>query len=63
MVSDDAITPLLSGKIYDDVIPSRAHAIANRIALWYCRVAGIRTVEAGPEKSEPMTLPAGTSAG
>jgi GT2 family glycosyltransferase len=42
---DGAITPLLSGKIFDDVVTSRAHAIANRFALAYCRIAGLATVE------------------
>jgi hypothetical protein len=47
-LDDAAITPMLSGKIFDDVIPSRAHHIANRIALGYCRLAGIATIETHP---------------
>jgi GT2 family glycosyltransferase len=47
-VDDAAITPLLSAKIFDDVVPSRSHAIANRVARLYCRLASIRTVEGPP---------------
>jgi GT2 family glycosyltransferase len=48
-LNDAAITPMLSGKIFDDVVPSRTHAIANRIALRYCRIAGVSTVESAPK--------------
>jgi GT2 family glycosyltransferase len=47
-LDDGAITPLLSGKIFDDVLSSRAHTIANRIALIYCRIAALPTVESVP---------------
>jgi GT2 family glycosyltransferase len=44
-VSDAAITPMLSGKIFDDIVTSQTHSLANRAALDYCRAAGIRTFE------------------
>lgn len=44
-IPDSEITCLLSGKIFDDLVSSRFHSWANRVALAYCRVAGIRTVD------------------
>jgi GT2 family glycosyltransferase len=45
LLRDSAIIPLLSGRIFDDVIPSSLHRLANRGALAYCRLVGLRTVE------------------
>lgn len=42
---DREITTMLSGKIFDDHVPTRAHEIANRFALIYCRAVGLRTAE------------------
>jgi GT2 family glycosyltransferase len=42
---DSAILPRLSGRIFDDVIPSTLHRLANRGALAYCRLVGLGTVE------------------
>lgn len=42
---DGPILRLLSGKIFDDQVPTRAHSIANAIAVGYCRMAHIRTAE------------------
>lgn len=42
---DRAITPYLSGKIFDDVATTRAQGFANRVSLLYCRLAGIATAE------------------
>lgn len=42
---DRKIVIMLSGKIFDDYVPTRAHAIANRLTVTYCRVVGIRTAE------------------
>lgn len=44
-VPDEAITGMLSGKIFDDHVPTRGHTIANAIAQRYCRLAGITTAE------------------
>jgi len=44
-IPDSAITPLLSGKIFDDHVPTTGHAIANAVALLYCRFAGVQTAE------------------
>jgi GT2 family glycosyltransferase len=48
-VDDAAITALLSSKIFDDVVPSRAHTLANRLARCYCGIVRIPTVETAPE--------------
>jgi GT2 family glycosyltransferase len=42
---DHAIIPRLSGRIFDDVIPSTVHRLGNEIALLYCRGVGFHTVE------------------
>ena len=42
---DQEIIRMLSGKIFDDHVPTWAHTIANHITLAYCRVAGLRTAE------------------
>lgn len=44
--SDAAITPLLSGKIFDDLQPTRGPQLANALSILYCRLVGIRTAEA-----------------
>lgn len=44
-VSDAGITPMLSGKIFDDHVPTRGHAMANALALRYCALVGIQTAE------------------
>ena len=44
-VTDEAITPLLSGKIFDDHVPTTGHRAANALALAYCRLARIPTAE------------------
>ena len=44
-VRDAEITPMLSGKIFDDVRSTRMQRFANLIALAYCRFVGIRTSE------------------
>lgn len=44
-VADRAITSMLSARIFDDVVPTRAHTIANRLSSLYCRLVGIPTVE------------------
>ncbi len=44
-VRDRAITPLLSGKVFDDYQPTPVHRAANALAVAYCRLAGIRTAE------------------
>ncbi len=46
MVTDAAITPMLSGKIFDDHIQTRGHEIANSISRRYCTAVGIVTAEA-----------------
>ena len=51
-VTDDAITPLLSGKIFDDHVPTFGHSAANALALAYCRLARIPTAETG----SPVTI-------
>lgn len=53
-LNDREIVTMLSGKIFDDHVPTRAHAVANRLALSYCRVVGLRTAEHGPT---PQHLP------
>jgi GT2 family glycosyltransferase len=45
IVSDSAITPLLSGRIFDDHVPTLGHTVANALSVLYCRIAGIRTAE------------------
>ncbi len=54
-VGDVTLTPLLSEKIFDDVIPSHMHARANRLTRLYCRLVGVTTVEQrirlGPDKT------------
>jgi GT2 family glycosyltransferase len=55
IVSDSAITPLLSGKIFDDHVPTLGHAVANAVALLYCRMVGIRTAEEAVRKSRLTT--------
>jgi GT2 family glycosyltransferase len=57
-VSDRAITPLLSGKIFDDYIPTRGHSIANAVSLFYCRLVGIRTAEAERSRTRTALTPA-----
>jgi hypothetical protein len=46
-VPDSGITPMLSGKVFDDYLPTHAHAIANALSLAYCRLVGIATAEHG----------------
>jgi hypothetical protein len=45
VVTDRQIIRYLSGKIFDDVVPSRLHTWANRLALQYCYMSGLWTVE------------------
>jgi GT2 family glycosyltransferase len=55
-IPDSAITAMLSGKIFDDYVPTTGHTVANTIALWYCRVVGARTAERAsfsPERPSP----------
>ena len=54
-ISDAAITPLLSGKIFDDHVPTWGHAIGNAVALFYCRLVGIRTAEELRRKGNALT--------
>ena len=44
-VSDESIIRLLSGKVFDDFVPTPGHRLANRLALAYCRLAGIETAD------------------
>lgn len=44
-IPDGAITPMLSGKIFDDHSPTTPHRIANLISMRYCRAVGIVTAE------------------
>jgi GT2 family glycosyltransferase len=46
-VSDGAITSKLSGKIFDDHLPTRWHAWANAVADRYCRMVRIPTADGG----------------
>ncbi len=48
---DGAITPLLSAKVFDDVVPSRIHTVANHLARTYCRLARIHTIESADEEN------------
>lgn len=45
VLNDRRITPMLSGKIFDDLVPTRGHRIANGISQRYCRWVGIVTAE------------------
>jgi hypothetical protein len=42
---DDEILPLLSGKIFDDVVPTRAHTVANALSVRYCAAVGMPVAE------------------
>jgi hypothetical protein len=44
---DRRITPLLSGKIFDDVGPTHLQGLANSLSVGYCRLIGIRIAEHG----------------
>jgi hypothetical protein len=44
-VDDGVITPQLSGKIFDDIVPTPAHRAANALAVAYCRLAAIPTAD------------------
>jgi GT2 family glycosyltransferase len=44
-LEDAAITPFLSGKIFDDMMPTRGERLLNFLSVQYCRLAGIRTAE------------------
>lgn len=52
-MADSDITPLLSGKIFDDMEPTRGHSIANALSLLYCRWAGIKTAEQNGSRVRP----------
>jgi hypothetical protein len=45
---DRAITPMLSGKIFDDMQSTRGQKIANALSILYCRLVGIQTAEQAP---------------
>jgi GT2 family glycosyltransferase len=53
-VPDAHLLPLLSGKIFDDLVPSHLHRVANQLAVAYCRLAGIRTLEHGRDRRPPV---------
>jgi GT2 family glycosyltransferase len=44
-LGDGAITRWLSGKTFDDFQPTLPHAVANLLALAYCRLVGIETAD------------------
>jgi hypothetical protein len=44
-VPDREITGRLSGKIFNDLVPTRGHRLANAISQAYCLMARIRTAE------------------
>ncbi len=56
-VADASIMAMLSGKIFDDLVPTRGHAIANAMALRYCRLVGLQTAE-GRQRNENALTPA-----
>lgn len=63
IVADGTITPMLSGKIFDDRRPTRGQGLANALSVAYCRLAGIATAEARAENYPALRsqLPAGRS--
>jgi GT2 family glycosyltransferase len=42
---DHQITPMLSGKIFDDMAPTRGQSWANALSIAYCRLVGIPVTE------------------
>lgn len=56
-VRDNQITPLLSGKIFDDYVPTRGHRIANAISQGYCRLVGVVTAEQKKVAGAPPNAP------
>jgi GT2 family glycosyltransferase len=54
-VRDDQITPLLSGKIFEDYVPTKAHSFGNSLSQLYCHWLGIVTAERpGPTGVAPV---------
>lgn len=44
-IPDREVTPMLSGKIFDDLRPTTFQRLANLVSVSYCRLVGIETAE------------------